>query len=81
MRHPKAISGAAYDLAVATDNPVTELAARAYLRYLQTERPDVLWVRLPDREVERLWSSVTGHSGPGDEDLGVGLPDDVYAAA
>jgi hypothetical protein len=43
-----------------TDDPVIELAARAYLRYLQTVRPDVLWVRLPDREVKRLWPMRTG---------------------
>ena len=70
----------AYDLPVATDDLVTELAARAYRRILEAQHPGTVWMRLSDRDTERLWGPLPVPLA-GDVDGGLVRPDDMHAAA
>ena len=70
----------AYDEPMATDDLVTELAARAYRRILERKYPGVVWMRLSEREVERLWGPLP-KSLAGDLDDRLVCPDDVHAVA
>ena len=70
----------AYDLPMATDDLVTELAARAYRRILEARHPGVVWMRLSAGEVERLWGPLPVPLA-GDVDDRLVRPDDMHAAA
>ena len=70
----------AYDSAMATDDLVTEMAARAYRRVLEAQHPGVVWVRLRGSELERRRRPVALPL-PGDVDGRVADPHDVNAAA
>lgn len=69
-----------YDDHMASDDLVTELGARAYRRILERKYPGVVWMRLPAREVERLWGPLP-ESLTGDRDGRLVRPDDMHAAA
>ena len=70
----------AYHDPMATDDLVTERAARAYRRILEDEDPGTVWVRLDGRELERLRRPVAAPLARNVDDV-LANPDDMHAVA